>query len=347
MKNNKILFISSFLSSKRGSLDVTESIIKRLEEDNIPVLFASSFENKILRLLHIICKIIFSKYETIHISVYSGSGFNISIVSSFLAKLKNKKIILTLHGGRLNEFYEENPKKIERVFKRANTIITPSKFLQKYFINKGYTIDHLPNSLDLEKFQYNRENIIDNSILWVRAFDEIYNPYLAVKIIYEVRKTIPNAKLTMIGPDRGILKDVIELIKLLNIENAIEIVGPVKNDCLFKYYQTHKIFINTTKYESFGVALFEAASCGVPIVTNNIGEIPYIWQNNSNILLVDSGDEKEFARKIIELMSNSHFYNNISVEGCKNAKLYEWSKIKTSLYNIFDLNEKKTRKNIL
>jgi len=162
-----------------------------------------------------------------------------------------------------------------------------------------------------------------------------------------VRKTIPNAKLTMIGPDRGILKDVIELIKLLNIENAIEIVGPVKNDCLFKYYQTHKIFINTTKYESFGVALFEAASCGVPIVTNNIGEIPYIWQNNSNILLVDSGDEKEFARKIIELMSNSHFYNNISVEGCKNAKLYEWSKIKTSLYNIFDLNEKKTRKNIL
>ena len=43
----------------------------------------------------------------------------------------------------------------------------------------------------------------------------------------------------------------------LKVADRIDFVGPVPNDRLFEHFHSHDYFLNTTKYESFGVALAE------------------------------------------------------------------------------------------
>ena len=87
--------------------------------------------------------------------------------------------------------------------------------------------------------------------------------------------------------------------------------------------KTHEIYINTTSYESFGNALIEAASCGIPIVSTSVGEIPYSWEHEKNIILVNSFDEKIFSSKIKMLLANNELKTDLSINARKKSEQYD------------------------
>jgi len=327
---HSILFIGSFLSATRGSKGIAESLSERLKEDDIEIKLVSKYENKILRLIDIVCAILFSNVQKIHIDVFSGPAFTIADIASSLAKFRKKEILLTLHGGKLTEFATTNNSKIHRVFNRANYIQTPSLFLQSYFQKAGFTIHYLPNSVSLEKFSYSVQNRKKFSLLWVRAFIPIYNPHIAVEILYEVKKKYPESTLTMVGPNKGELESTKLLATQFNVLDSITFTGAVANDELEKYYQSHAVFLNTTSYESFGVAIIEAALCGIPIVSNEVGEIPFLWSHNENIMMVKNNSIPEYIRCIFNLFEDSNLQVNISKNARAKAEQFGWESIKPS-----------------
>jgi glycosyltransferase involved in cell wall biosynthesis len=67
----------------------------------------------------------------------------------------------------------------------------------------------------------------------------------------------------------------------------ITFTGPINNTELPAYYSSHSVFLNTTSYESFGMAVLEAAACGIPTVSTPVGEIPLLWKAGEEIMLTD------------------------------------------------------------
>jgi glycosyltransferase involved in cell wall biosynthesis len=335
----KLLFIGSFLSKKTGTRDVAEKLSLLLKSEGYNVLLASDFQNRYLRLFHIIFSILFVRTKKIFIDVFSGQAFYLTMISVAIASKLNKKIYLTLRGGGLVDFHKKKSKAVEKVFKKSNYIQTPSLFLKDYFSNFGFDIKYLPNAVNFNHFSYNRDNVVNYSILWVRAFSEEYNPFLAINILFEIKKKYPEAKLTMIGPDKGILNDIKEMIRNLKIEDSVNILGPIKNEELYQYYQTHNVYINTTSYESFGTSLIEAAACGIPIISTCVGEVPLIWKNNHNILIVNSFDPKEFSERIDEVLKDNFFSDFISKNALKNIQKFSWKKIRTKWLKTIEINE--------
>ena len=325
----KILFVSSFLSGSSGSLCASESIGLRLNDLGFSTAFVSRKKNKIKRLIEIILSILFTKSDIIHIDVYSGQAFIISEIASKIAFFLNKKIVLTLHGGALPVFYKGNEERIRRVFNRAKLITTPSNMLSNFFKSVGFDTLVIPNSIDLERFPFKRNLENPYSLLWVRAFDSIYNPEMAIETLYSVQKKFPNANLTMVGPDKGKLKDCIELIQRLGLNDSVKIVGPIENHKLPEYYQNHHVYLNTTRFESFGVALLEAASSGIPIVSTNVGEVPLIWKNETEILLVEIDNSEMMSHQVCRLFENENFANDIADRAMIKSKLYGWDAVST------------------
>lgn len=329
MSKYQYLFIGNFLSNTRGTINPSEYIIKYFrQEQGKSVAAASSWENQLFRLVDILFKAAFWNYQTIHIDVFSNRAFTFADLASWIAKGRRKKIILNLHGGQLTEFYAKHPDRIKRVLNRADLILSPSLFLKAHFENLGYKVSYLPNFVDLEKFPYNRSKPIPNTILWVRAFTAIYNPESAIKIIDLVKDQIPDIKLTMIGPDKGLRKDCEALIKSLQLESCIDIKGKIPHEELAHFYQTHAIYLNTTSYESFGVALLEAASCGIPIVSTAVGEIGQLWKNKEEMLLVDSLDITDFADQIIFLLSQQKEAELMAKRAHKKSREFQWEKVR-------------------
>ena len=324
----KVLFVSSFLSGIHQTKDVAETISEKLVDYGIASKLVSFKKNKFLRLLDIVYNIIVFRGEFIHLHTFSDQAFKLVIIASYIARVKKKKIIFTLHGGKLPKFENENKRRVYRTLSQAYRILTPSLFLKSHFETQNYSVEYLPNPIDLSKFPF-KEKTEDKShkILWVRAFVDFYNPEIAILTLFEVHKKYPNASLTMIGPDRGLLVKCKELIFKLNLQDFVVLTGPISNDLLYSYYQTHDVYLNTTSYESFGLALMEAASCGIPIVSSGVGEIPYLWEDKKTMMISSELNSVEFSYKIIELFSDYSLKTRIIQNARLLAMNYDIEKI--------------------
>ena len=106
-------------------------------------------------------------------------------------------------------------------------------------------------------------------------------------------------------------------------------MGSVPNNELYKYYQSHSVYLNTTSYESFGVAMVEAASCGIPIVSNNVGEIPYLWEDKNSILLVEDNTIESYVDAVSQLFEDPLFASKMALSAREKSMTFNWSILKS------------------
>ncbi len=326
MKLPKILFIGSHLSQFRGTQGPSERIARLLRSD-FDIRLVSHFENQLIRLLDIALNVVFCSYDTVHIDVFSNRAFFYANFASWIAKLRQKHIVMTLHGGMLTEKYESEPESLRKVFNRAFILQSPSLFLIDFFQKKEFNVRYMPNFIDLSDFPYNRDKVVSHSLLWVRAFSSEYRPELAILTLSKILPYYPDATLTMIGPDKGLQNDMELLIKNLDLVNHIRLEGKVPNQDLFTYYQTHAVYLNTTMYESFGLAVLEAASCGIPVVSTRVGEIPYLWKEGVEMLMSEA-DAEMMSREVMSVFESVSLAQKLSINARKKADNYDWQFVK-------------------
>ena len=99
------------------------------------------------------------------------------------------------------------------------------------------------------------------------------------------------------------LKDQ-ELIQSYGLSDYATLTGAVANTELMDYFHSHDVYLNTTAYESFGLAVFEAAACGIPIISTRVGELPYLWNDKQNILFSNKQNGDSFAKAISTLFKD-------------------------------------------
>ena len=146
---------------------------------------------------------------------------------------------------------------------------------------------------------------------------------MAIQILDNLLNKNHDFHLTMIGPDLGELDSCKKLIDELGLNKNISILGPIKHSKLINYYHKSDIYLNTTSFESFGNALCEAASSGTPIVSSSVGEIPYIWKHEHNIILSKKIDVENFSNAIVTLINNKDLRNRIIFNAKKNIEKFD------------------------
>jgi L-malate glycosyltransferase len=322
-----VLFVGNFLSVHNASMPVSEFVAEMMRREGCAIQKVSDAPNRYVRLLNILYSTLIEDYSILHIDVFSGNSFWFARLAAAIGKIRQKKIILSLHGGGLHRHYEGRESAFTTLFNQTN-LQTPSLFLKEFFEGRRFAVNYCPNPILLNKFPYQRRAVRPYSILWVRAFADIYNPKMPVLVLKDVLQHFPDATLTMIGPDKGLMTETQELIHRLKLERQVEVLGPVSNDKLSVYYQTHAVYLNTPSYESFGVAVVEAACCGVPVVSFKVGEIPYIWTDNENILLADMGDVGQMADSVTRIFSDGALEHRLSLNARKRAEKFSWDRIK-------------------
>ncbi len=326
----KVLFIGSFLSSRDGTLGPAERLVRYLAKD-YQIKASSKRKNKLLRFFDILFAASFGRYDIIHVDVFSGQAMFYAFIATLIANLRNKKIITNFHGGKLPWVYSKKKKIAGNILSRSNKIITPSKFLQKFFMNRGFNVKYIPNFIDPNRFPYKqRKNTREHRILWVRAFSPEYNPLTVIRAVYFLKENYPEVSLTMIGPDKGELATCKKLARGLGISENVHFMGKVPNNQLFTYFHSHALFINTPSYESFGLGVLEAASSGIPVISFNVGEVPMLWQRDKEILLCDQKSPEALAGKISEAFQNPEELELMVKAAKEKADNFTWEKVQKS-----------------
>ena len=327
-KQTRILITGPIFDTPSGPSGSPGKLYTKLREEGFVVYKKSKYRNKILRFADTLIGVLsFHKYDIILVQCFGLFAFYLEDMISRFGKIWNKPVVFTIRGGAFHEFYEQHPTWCHQVLSRVTQINTPSYFLQKFLQEKGHVVEYIPNFIQLENFTYKREIVNPYSFLWVRAFHDIYHPELVIESFYEVYKKYPQAILTMIGPDQGLKAKCMELIEKLNLTKCIHLLGPIPNKELANYFHTHAVYTNTTRYESFGVALIEAGSCGIPCVSSSAGEIPWIWEDKKNILLAER-NANAFSNAMLFLVENKEAANEMGWQASQLVKKYNWENTK-------------------
>ncbi len=331
MNKKGILLVGVFLSPRPGTRSMDEELSLRLSAIGWKIIETSYQTSRAFRLVDMLYSAFVHRkeYQVANVSVFSGLAFFWAEMVVNLLYFFKKRIILSLHGGGLIEFAQRNPTRVARLFSRANTIVTPSLFLQVGLRHFRSNIRYLPNGIDVNRYVFQVHHNHFPKIIWLRAFHEIYQPELAVKAISFLIEEFKNITLIMIGPDKkdGSLHSVLELAQRLGVLSHVNIIGPISNYEVPNWLAKGDIFLNTTRFESFGVSVLEAALIGLPIVTTNVGELSYLWENQKTAMLVSQNDPEAMAAAIQRILIEPGLAERLSQNARKKAEQYDWSVI--------------------
>lgn len=326
MKN--VLYIGNALSNKGKTSTTIESLGAHLR-DRFNVKIASDKSNKFLRLLDMVRLVLVNrtKADVVLMDTYSTFNFYYALVISQLCRILNLKYIPILHGGNLEYRLKNNPRLSNYIFSNAYKMVAPSHFLKSVFETYGYyNVEFIPNGIDLDIYRFYNRPINGIKLLWVRSFTSIYNPELAILVMQKLKEIGHDAQLTMVGPD---IDGTLNTVKASAEEKGLNVsfTGKLSKQEWLKRSENSNVFINTTNLDNTPVSVIEAMAVGLPIVSTNVGGLPFLISNKEEGILVPPNNANAMAEVIINLMKDQDLKNKIIINARSKVEKFSWQSV--------------------
>ena len=240
------------------------------------------------------------------------------------------------------------------VFLYAKINISPSKYMKLVFEKNGFRSEYLPNSIDVAKYNFQHRLRTSPKLIWVRSFHKVYNPQMAIRVLFRLKAIKPDAVLYMVGPEKdGTMRDCKNLVAKLGMENSIFFTGILTKEEWKTHALQSDIFLNTTNFDNQPVSVLEAMALGLPIVSTNVGGLPYLHKNGYDAILTAKDDADAMVGSILKILNSEKLSSQLSLRARKKAESFDWKKIKSSWEKILNIkndsyvnNYEKINKNI-
>jgi len=332
MKN--ILYIGNQLGQKGKTATSIDTLGPLLEKEGYQLRYASSVPDISRRMLDMMYTTFKSKKwaDVVLIDTYSTKNFWFAILISRLCTSFSIKYIPILHGGNLPIRLSKNPRVMGGFLNNAHAVVSPSDYLRSAFAKAGYhNVTKINNFIEIENYAFLERSVLEPKLLWVRSFAGIYNPQMAVRVLHLLRENYPKASLTMVGPEKD---GALEACKLLAQELQVEVnfTGLLSKKQWIEKSKDHSIFINTTHFDNLPVSLIEAMALGLPVVSTDVGGIPYLIHPNVHGKLVPDNDVGAMVENIEHLISHPKDVMTIITKARKRSLDYSWKEV-SQLWN--------------
>ena len=238
------------------------------------------------------------------VSVFSGRAFALADESLALARVLGIPAIAWLHGGNLPTLGEQHPRWVRRVVRRADAVVAPTAFLARWADTLVPGTHVIPNVLNLDDYRFRNRSPLRPRLLWMRTFQELYDPETAVGTLAKLRSRGVDATLTMAGQDKGLLGATRALALELGVDDSISFPGFVAGSAKAELFDQHDIFLNTNVVDNAPVTVLEAAASGLVVVSTDVGGIPDLLADGEAARLVPSGDPAAMADTVADLLAD-------------------------------------------
>ncbi|MFH1822988.1 MAG: glycosyltransferase family 4 protein, partial [Patescibacteria group bacterium] len=283
-------------------------------------IFSSTGKNKVIKLLNCyrLAKIIIKK-ENINVITVQDPYF-IAYIGWRLAKKYKVGLEVQVHGF---EKYFGLRKIIARfILPRANSVRVVSKRLESEMV-KDFKVSHdritvVPIYTGIRKQELgirNREKDGRLIFLTVGRLVEVKNIGMQLRAFKNLDFRFKNLELQIIGSGEEEKSLKLEITNF-GLEEKVKFFG--WQDELDKFYKQADVFLLTSNYEGWGLAVIEAASFGLPIIMTDVGCAGEVIKNNESGIVIPVGDEKALEQAMIKLINNKDLRHKLGA-GAKEA----------------------------
>jgi len=332
-------------SHQNNTPDTSSGLVSQLQLWGYSVILASSYQSALTRLIDMIWVVLtrVNRHTLVLIDTYSTSNFYGAILLSWLIRLKRAPYIPILHGGRLPKRMNSANRLIQQYFVNAKALVAPSEYLAEVARAQNWPVQVIPNGLNLSDYPRVAPKPLKPVLLWVRAFDHIYRPMLALNVLKTLKQNHPEAELYMVGPDKdGSLNPCKEFAKSHQLK--VHFTGKLSKKQWTQLASTASIFLNTSAIDNAPVSIVEAMALGLPVVSSAVGGLPFLIEHTRSGFLIPEAQEvkmaTQFAATIEELIQGNCDLGSITDLARSKADLHDWFKVrplwKALIYSIFE-----------
>ena len=237
-------------------------------------------------------------YDVVHLNRIYPAG----LIVLYLKWFKKKPYIISEHwtgyqdGLKPLQFLEKFISKL--ITKNAIFVCPVSKNLTKSMLNlslKGnYTT--VPNVVNTDIFVPEDHNNEIFTMLHVSSMvDKHKNISGILEVAADLKKVIPNFKLYLIGNSASTYN---YLIDTLNIAENVILTDQIAHTDIAKYMQQSDLFILFSNYENLPCVILESFSCGLPVISTNVGGISEYFPETYGTL-IKKNDKSELLKSIV------------------------------------------------
>jgi glycosyltransferase involved in cell wall biosynthesis len=148
-----------------------------------------------------------------------------------------------------------------------------------------------------------------------------------------VIKSLPNAKLLIVGGGRKYFREIVQLVTDLGLEHSVIFTGWVPHQTVPEYIALAdvgvmplKSALETNCYLSF--KLFEYWAMGKPVVVSRVKAISEIVKNGVNGVLVESENVEGFAKAVLDVLNEEGKARLIGGNGRRMVEdFYNWDSL--------------------
>ena len=289
--------------------------------------------------------------------VYIQYVFHYTVLFAlFYSILQSKKIVICPRGSFSIFTLSNKLRLIKSIWLRffvrpfCNSVIwQASSYIEKDDIKRSFPearVEIVNDGVDFMSFQqfekYNREELLikytginfpDISVVLfsmgrlhsIKGFDILIDSFSLF-----VKDNI-NAKLIIAGDDDGVEEKLKQQIIDLDLCNSVFMIGPIE-------FEDKKVLLNNcdyfslaSRFESFGIVIAEALSCGKPVVLSDRTPWSDLVKNKCGVLV--ENDKNSFYNAFVQLANKE--YNSKEIKDYVEAN-YDWSIIANKFLLLFE-----------
>lgn len=331
VQRTKLCFIGPLTGNTPGKVVTQGDILaEAFRQDGYPVIAVSTRPNRLARLIDIAWTLWTqrNRIEVQMLQVYSGPSFVLADLASTMGKALGQRLIYILHGGNLPDFSRRHPAWVSRVLRRADLLVAPSPFLARELAWLGLPVRVISNHINLSLFPFYQRVKLTPRLFWMRTFQPIYNPEMAVRVIARLKPGYPDVHLTMAGSSQESLTEVKRLAESLGIAGRIMFPGFVDQLSKVQLASQHDIYLNTNRIDNMPVTVIEMGALGLPVVSTCAGGLPDMIVDGESGLLVPEDDDCAMADAVKRLLSEPGLAERLSQAGRKFAESCSWENVR-------------------
>jgi len=255
------------------------------------------------------------------ISILHTHLFHADLMAAVLKTFFNKhiRIISTKHGYQekvllqYDPFHYQKPNDLyyyitRYILSKIDINIAVSKAMSDLYFNLGISKKHYPyihHGINFPEFdqpaQGNEYSKDYPQLITVGRVEMIKGHHVLIDAMPAVLDVFPQATLLVLG--EGSEKANCEAhVKKAGLQNQVQFMGFVQQP--YRYISNADILIQPSFFESFGLVFIEGLALKTPIIAFDVPAGNEILENDKTALLVNKGDSKALAEKIIFLLQH-------------------------------------------
>jgi glycosyltransferase involved in cell wall biosynthesis len=219
-----------------------------------------------------------------------------------ICRLMKVKTVYHMHGAEFKLFYAKYNRKdiIKKTIDKVDALVVLSKSWKDFFLSvtdekRIYIVNNMIDKPDFVRSYQQNQSIV--RFLFLGRIGERKGIFDLLEVIKEKKDYLNNRFLLYVGGD-GETGKLIEFVIKNRLENLVKFEGWVSGEKKIELLSACDVFILPSYNEGLPLAILEAMSYGMPVISTTVGGIPEAVSDKENGFLIEPGNKQQLLESI-------------------------------------------------